>query len=127
MGYIVNGYCHSDIAQARLHLADVSQLGGVWKPLGVDASANRFYMRYDTPAGSPSSGTGLVRIALGNSTGSPEFALTFPVCDSSLHDQFMPWAGAPSAGQDWLEANGVGILGIALIVFWIARIAGKQK
>lgn len=90
MGWIVEGYCHGDIADARLHFYSegmVFSLDRTTDQVGVLVAG--------TTAPSADSVRPNFLMLSGNAAGTN---LVFPICDVSLEDQFMPWAGAPSSG-----------------------------
>lgn len=125
MGYVVSGFCHSSIATARLHFADiVTTQPGPFYPWAA-GSAAPFLIRVSQTGASPESGVSVTPILF-----SSEITISFPICATEFHDTHMPWVvqgGGSSYDPDFLEANGVALASACLVLFWLGRIAGRQR
>lgn len=123
MGYIVAGYCHSDLTQARLHFADIVVSYG----RDVGGQPGNFATILNPNAGSLSTGQVSVTSSVNISSPTVHAILTLPLCDTAFHDGPMPWGVSSAESPDFLEAHGLELVSVALIVFWLGRIAGRQK
>jgi len=87
MGYLVDGYCHETIAEARVHFNDV-----LFTPNSngfAQASVLNFYVPANPSGGSP--GAGQVRYRLDHKNTATDYNLDLPTCDSSYEGGPMPW------------------------------------
>lgn len=111
MGYIVDGYCHSTLTEAELHLRDLAASG---QGHFFDSAGEAVV--YETPGTTPQAGQATLRFEDYNmNTDTP---VPLPACDSSFHDGPMPWTEAGDAFWVELSPEVVGELVVGAFMLW---------
>lgn len=112
-GYIVDGYCHSDISEARLHFDDLLTSGN--KSLAQFSSGTVVAFRV-TDNGSPGSDSVKVDIT---AVGTASVDIPLPQCDSAFDDGPMPWGVVSSQSSSaWDGAYTLEFVGSLVAAAW---------
>ena len=157
MGYLVRDFCHATTTQAWAHVTSLVKSGDynwqIERSMYWNATTSQVQAlgsRISDTVGISGSVYSIAWNSVNNTT-LGGFNVTFASCDAEFEGEFMPWADTQalitakveeqsaliieaieaSAGGgstvSFIEANGVAIVGYAVVSFWLARLAGKQR
>ena len=113
MGYIVDGFCHETIEEARLHFADLTTVGKIYFGAVYAGTSSSFTLLLAPhPTATPADG----QVAFGvdgiSTSGAGEIR-SLPVCDVADEGKQMPWIvqGAASPLETAALEAGVTLFG----------------